>query len=73
MTPFKALYGKEVTAIHDYKPGSNDIASIDSSLVEHQRLIDLLRQALTKARDRMVKQVNKNEWTKNLWSAIMSS
>lgn len=36
MTPFKALYGKEATTIHKYTPGSNQTASIDESLVEHQ-------------------------------------
>ncbi|KAL4578498.1 hypothetical protein LXL04_014621 [Taraxacum kok-saghyz] len=46
MSPFKAMYGREATTIHEYKPGTNSTASIDSTLQEHQRLIDLLKAAL---------------------------
>ena len=46
MTPFKAMYGREVTSIHHYIVGSNATASIDSSLTEHQRLVDMLKVSL---------------------------
>ncbi|CAI9294236.1 unnamed protein product [Lactuca saligna] len=39
--------------------GENKTASIDSSLLEHQRIINDLKEAITKAQDRMVKQANK--------------
>nr|GEX68598.1 reverse transcriptase [Tanacetum cinerariifolium] len=64
MTPFKAVYGREATTIHDYSPGTNKTASIDATLVEHQRLISVLKEALEHTRQRMTKQANKKRMEK---------
>ncbi|KAL4581633.1 hypothetical protein LXL04_006159 [Taraxacum kok-saghyz] len=64
MTPFKVMYGRDATAIHDYTPSSNATASIDATLQEHQRLIDLLKEALTRSRQQMTKQANKHRLDK---------
>nr|GEW22164.1 serine--tRNA ligase-like [Tanacetum cinerariifolium] len=64
MTPFKAMYGREATTIHDYTPGSNPTASIDASLAEHQRIINVLKISLDKTRKRMTKQANKKRMEK---------
>nr|GEY69108.1 reverse transcriptase [Tanacetum cinerariifolium] len=64
MTPFKAVYVKEATTIHDYSPGTNNTASIDATLVEHQRLISVLKEALEHTRQRMTKQANKKRMEK---------
>nr|GEX55621.1 reverse transcriptase [Tanacetum cinerariifolium] len=59
MTPFKALYERDAETIHDYTPGENRTASIDTSLMEHQRLMEALKGALEQTRHRMAKQANK--------------
>nr|GEW93139.1 reverse transcriptase [Tanacetum cinerariifolium] len=59
ITPFKALYGIDAETIHDYTAGENRAASIDTSLMEHQRLMEALKGALEKTRHRMAKQANK--------------
>nr|GEX59904.1 reverse transcriptase [Tanacetum cinerariifolium] len=64
MTPFKAMYGRDATNIHEYKPGTNQTALIDASLLEHQRLITLLKMSLEKTRKRMIKQANKSRMEK---------
>ncbi|GJS23940.1 reverse transcriptase [Tanacetum coccineum] len=64
MTPFKAMYGRDATTIHEYQPGTNPTASIDAALLEHQRLITILKVALEKTRDRMTKQANKSRMEK---------
>ncbi|XP_076913637.1 uncharacterized protein LOC143572330 [Bidens hawaiensis] len=64
MTPFKAVYGRDAASTHDYSPGSNKIASIDSSLVEHQRLLSSLKKSIDEAKARMVKQANKHRLEK---------
>lgn len=61
ITPFKAMYGRDTTTIHDYTPGSNPTTSIDASLVEHQRIITVLKIAMGKARKRMTKHANKKK------------
>nr|GFB98907.1 reverse transcriptase [Tanacetum cinerariifolium] len=66
MTPFKAVYGREATTIHDYSPGTNKTASIDATLVEHQRLISVLKEALEHTRQRMTEQANKKRMEKQI-------
>ncbi|KAK9073457.1 hypothetical protein SSX86_007781 [Deinandra increscens subsp. villosa] len=58
MTPFKALYGKEASAIHEYIPGTSNTASIDATLQEHDRVLSLLKASIAKAQSRMVKNAN---------------
>ncbi|XP_076937752.1 uncharacterized protein LOC143605568 [Bidens hawaiensis] len=64
MSPFKALYGRDVNTIHDYTPGSNSNASIDLSLNNHQVLLAALKSSLEQARARMTKQANKKRLEK---------
>ncbi|KAJ0483369.1 putative nucleotidyltransferase, Ribonuclease H [Helianthus annuus] len=64
MTPFKAVYGRDATTIHDYIPGSSNNASIDTSLATHQQLLELLKGSLEQARERMVRQANKKRLEK---------
>ncbi|GKB20453.1 ty3-gypsy retrotransposon protein [Tanacetum coccineum] len=59
MTPFKALYGRNVTSIHNYVQGTSATHSIDQTLLEHARIIDLLKAAISKSQERMIKQANK--------------
>nr|GFC21635.1 retrotransposable element Tf2 [Tanacetum cinerariifolium] len=64
MTPFKAVYGREASSIHEYSPGINVTASIDATLIEHQRLTEILKEALDRSRHRMTKQENKHRMEK---------
>nr|GEY13483.1 hypothetical protein [Tanacetum cinerariifolium] len=66
MTPFKAVYGREASSIHEYSPGTNVTASIDATLIEHQRLTEILKEALDRSRHRMTKQANKHRMEKQL-------
>ena len=59
MTPFKAVYGREATSIHEYSPGTTNTASIEETLLEHQHILKLLKTSLTRAREKMTKQANK--------------
>ncbi|KAL4583040.1 hypothetical protein LXL04_007604 [Taraxacum kok-saghyz] len=59
MSPFKAVYGREATSIHEYSPGTTNTASIEETLLEHQRIITLLKASLTRAREKMTTQANK--------------
>nr|GEY10318.1 reverse transcriptase [Tanacetum cinerariifolium] len=64
MTPFKAVYGPEASSIHEYSPGTNVTASIDATLIEHQRLTEILKETLDRSRHRMIKQANKHRMEK---------
>ncbi|KAL4569364.1 hypothetical protein LXL04_025000 [Taraxacum kok-saghyz] len=64
MTPFKAMYGQDVSAIHEYTAGTNNTASIDASLAEHQCINDLLKFSLSQAREKMIKTANKKRYAK---------
>ncbi|GKE69763.1 ty3-gypsy retrotransposon protein, partial [Tanacetum coccineum] len=60
MTPFQALYGRPPPSIPHYTLGSSQVASIDITLIEHQRLISLLKENLRRTRQRMTDQANKH-------------
>ncbi|GJZ33313.1 ty3-gypsy retrotransposon protein [Tanacetum coccineum] len=60
MTPFQALYGRPPPTIPHYTLGSSQVASIDSTLLEHQHLLALLKDTLAKTRQRMTDQANKH-------------
>nr|GEX51401.1 Ty3/gypsy retrotransposon protein [Tanacetum cinerariifolium] len=64
MTPFQALYGRPPPTIPHYTLGSSQVASIDSTLLEHQRLLALLKDTLAKTRQRMTDQANKHRLDK---------
>nr|GFD41501.1 Ty3/gypsy retrotransposon protein [Tanacetum cinerariifolium] len=50
MSPFQALYGRPPPSIPHYTLGSSQVASIDTTLMEHQRLISLLKETLKRTR-----------------------
>ncbi|KAL4567352.1 hypothetical protein LXL04_022935 [Taraxacum kok-saghyz] len=58
------MYGREASTIHHYQPGSTLIASIDTTLTEHQTILDTLKTNLEQARNRMTKQANKKRQDK---------
>nr|GEV35895.1 transposon Ty3-G Gag-Pol polyprotein [Tanacetum cinerariifolium] len=60
MTLFQALYGRPPPSISHYTLGSSHVASIDMTLIEHQRLISLLKENLKRIRQRMTDQANKH-------------
>nr|GFB09589.1 Ty3/gypsy retrotransposon protein [Tanacetum cinerariifolium] len=64
MAPFQALYGHPPPSIPHYTLGSSQVASIDSTLMEHQRLISLLKETLKRTRQRMTEQANKHRMEK---------
>ncbi|KAL4587069.1 hypothetical protein LXL04_011719 [Taraxacum kok-saghyz] len=60
MPPFQALYGRPPPSFPHYTMGSSKVASIDSSLGDHQRLITQLKETLQRTRQRMTDQANKH-------------
>nr|GEV99242.1 Ty3/gypsy retrotransposon protein [Tanacetum cinerariifolium] len=64
MAPFQALYGRPPPSIPHYTLGSSQVASIDTTLMEHQRLISLLKETLQRTRQRMTEQANKHRMEK---------
>ncbi|GJS54525.1 ty3-gypsy retrotransposon protein [Tanacetum coccineum] len=65
MTPFQALYGRPPPSLPRYTLGSSQVASIDDTLVEHERVISLLKDTLIKTRQRMTEQANKHRVDKD--------
>ncbi|GJV33354.1 ty3-gypsy retrotransposon protein [Tanacetum coccineum] len=65
MTPFQALYGRPPPSLPRYTLGSSQVASIDATLMEHERVISLLKDTLTKTRQRMTDQANKHRVDKD--------
>ncbi|GJU45175.1 ty3-gypsy retrotransposon protein [Tanacetum coccineum] len=65
MSPFTALYGRDVTSIHDYLPGSTTTGSIENSLLEHQRIMSSLKQSIEVSKQKMVTQANKHRLDKH--------
>lgn len=60
MTPFQALYGKLPPIFPHYTMGSLKMASIDTTLRDHQKLISHLKITLERTRQRMKDQANKD-------------
>nr|GEU33969.1 Ty3/gypsy retrotransposon protein [Tanacetum cinerariifolium] len=65
MSPFKALYGRDVTSLHDYLPGSTTTESIENSLLEHQKIMSSLKHSIKVSKQKMVTQANKNRIDKH--------
>ncbi|GJZ35222.1 ty3-gypsy retrotransposon protein [Tanacetum coccineum] len=65
MTPFQAHYGHPPPSLPHYTLGSSQVASIDATLVEHECVIALLKDTLTKTRQRMTGQANKHRVNKD--------
>lgn len=64
MSPFKALYGRDATSIHDYVPGSTQNGSIEASMIEHQRILGHLKESIAVAKHQMEVQANKKRLDK---------
>nr|GEU33567.1 reverse transcriptase [Tanacetum cinerariifolium] len=64
MSPFQALYGRPPPSIPHYTLGSSQVASIDTTLMEHQRLVSLLKVTLQRTCQRMSEQANKHRMAK---------
>ncbi|XP_050890468.1 uncharacterized protein LOC127095884 [Lathyrus oleraceus] len=58
MTPFEALYGRKPPTLVPYTTGKSKINTLDELLHNKARILRLLKENLTKARNRMVQQVN---------------
>nr|GEW51010.1 reverse transcriptase [Tanacetum cinerariifolium] len=65
MTPFQALYGRPPPSLPHYTLGSSHVASIDATLMEHERVIALHKDTLSKTRQRMTDQANKHRVDKD--------
>ncbi|GJZ65324.1 ty3-gypsy retrotransposon protein, partial [Tanacetum coccineum] len=65
MSPFKALYGCDVTSIHNYLPGSTATGSIENSLLEHQKIMSSLKHSIEVSKQKMVTQANKHRLDKH--------
>ncbi|GKC42238.1 ty3-gypsy retrotransposon protein [Tanacetum coccineum] len=65
MSPFKALYGRDVTSIHNYLPGSTATGSIENSLLEHQKIMSSLKHSIEVSKQKMVTQANKHRLDKH--------
>ncbi|GKD53162.1 ty3-gypsy retrotransposon protein [Tanacetum coccineum] len=65
MTSFQALYGHPPPSLPHYTLGSSKVASIDATLVKHERVIALPKDTLTKTRQRMTDQANKHRVDKD--------
>jgi hypothetical protein len=59
MTPFQALYGRLPPSIPDYVSGSATNSSLDDTLQQRQEILKLLKDNLSKSRQRMETQANK--------------
>ncbi|KAJ0958356.1 putative nucleotidyltransferase, Ribonuclease H [Helianthus annuus] len=64
MTPFQALYGREVPDHHRYTAGQSNMPSIEASLLEHDRLRKLLQDNLRRAQQRMTALANEHRLDK---------
>ncbi|MCH90197.1 hypothetical protein A2U01_0011108, partial [Trifolium medium] len=58
MTPFEALYGRAPPSLNSYVSGTTQIESLDESLTRRAATLQLLKNNLTRARQRMVQQAN---------------
>ncbi|KAL4580133.1 hypothetical protein LXL04_016314 [Taraxacum kok-saghyz] len=65
MTPFQELYGRLVPTIHHYTTGQSNMASIDTTLAEHQQLRQQLKSTLTCTRQRMTDVANRKRLDKH--------
>lgn len=58
MTPFQALYGWPPPTVTTYVPGTSKIADLDELLTQRTHILQLLKDNLTRAHNRMVQQAN---------------
>ncbi|KAK2380216.1 hypothetical protein QL285_035697 [Trifolium repens] len=58
MTPFQALYGRCPPNIRTYVSGDSQVATLDEILIEHHRILGILKANLQRAQQRMVSQAN---------------
>lgn len=60
MTPFQALYGYEPPRWKDFALHNSKLQAIKNHLEENQRIINLLKENLTMARNRMKQQIDQH-------------
>ena len=60
MTPFQALYGYEPPKWKDFALLNSKVPAVKNHLEENQRIINLLKENLTLARNRMKQQANQH-------------
>ena len=53
MTPFEALYGRPPPSVHRYEYGSTTVAQVEGSLLEHDDMLQVLKDNLVLAQNRM--------------------
>ncbi|XP_050909677.1 uncharacterized protein LOC127123509 [Lathyrus oleraceus] len=58
MTPFEALYVRKPPSLLPYPAGKSNIQSLDEILSNKSRILRVLKENLTRARNRMVQQEN---------------
>ncbi|KAD4584729.1 hypothetical protein E3N88_22330 [Mikania micrantha] len=64
MTPFQALYGRPPPSLPHYMLKATRSATIDDTLREHERILDLLKSTLQITWQRMTEQANKHRQEK---------
>lgn len=58
MTPFEALYGRKPPTLVPYTTGKSNINTLDDLLSNKSRILRILKENLTKARNRMIQHAN---------------
>jgi hypothetical protein len=64
MTPFEALYGRKPPNMVHYSAGQNSIESVDQLLTQKAQILRILKENLTRARNRMIQQANRHRQDK---------
>lgn len=65
MTPFEALYGRKPPSLLPYPVGESNIQSLHEILCNKSRILRVLMESLTRARNRMVQQANRHRKDKS--------
>lgn len=66
MSPFEALYGRSPPPLTGYVPGESKFASLDDLLTQRALNLKLIKENLTRARNRMTQQASKKRTEKTL-------
>uniref|UniRef100_A0A2N9H8H7 RNA-directed DNA polymerase n=1 Tax=Fagus sylvatica TaxID=28930 RepID=A0A2N9H8H7_FAGSY len=60
LTPFEAVYGRPPPSVHRYEYGSTAVAQVDNSLRERDNILQLLKENLVVAQNRMKTNADKH-------------
>ncbi|KAK9169434.1 hypothetical protein Syun_001574 [Stephania yunnanensis] len=58
MSPYEAVYGRVPPSLLDYVQGVFSVAAVADVLMDHSQALELLKENLRKAQQRMISQVN---------------